>query len=251
MIMIAESRLLPNLSRLNKYTARDVADLTFCYMLTLHMCRQEFETAPWVRSYAQLTQDAQGFHHTNLNKTDLHQFLNVLIAKPHTWLTYMKDSDASTLLLNEIHVDHQVVNRFLRNLNQITFDPELSGRLLMQLERDLKITTSNYKSMRRILSDWHLDHVTTEAKRLVMTRLLQALRAKAARGDVIDKLERVNRERKWEITHACDPETGANCDVRMSYTPIKKPSLLKQLAVGAGLGVGAYLLGKAIFGGNK
>jgi hypothetical protein len=248
---ITESRLLPNLSRLSRYSARDVADLAFCYMLALHMCRQEFETAPWVRSYAQLTQDAHDWSHTNLNKTDLHQFLNVLIAQPHNWLSYMKDSDASALLLHEIHVHADVMHRFLTNLHALNFDPELSGRLLMQLERDLKITTSNYKSMRRIMSDWHLDHVDTEAKRLVMTRLLQALRAKAMGGDVISKLERLSRERKWEITHACDPETGRNCDGTGSATTPKKPSLLKQLAVGAGLGVGAYLLGKAIFGGNK
>lgn len=248
--MISESALIPNLNKLRKYSARDVADLAFCYMLALHMCRQEFETAPWVRSYAQTTHDAQAYTHTNLNKTDLHQFLNVLIAQPHNWLSYMKDSDASQLLLHEIHVPHDVVNRFLRNLQQMNFDPELSGRLLMQLERALKITTSNYKSMRRILSDWHLDHVDTEAKRLVMTRLLQALRAKAAQGDIINKVARLSRDRGWEITHACDPETGANCNVTPT-TSIRKPSLLKQLAVGAGLGVGAYLLGKAIFGGNK
>ena len=249
--MISESRLLPNLSRIHRYSARDVADLAFCYLLTLHMCRQEFETAPWVRSYVHLTQDAQGWSHTNLNKTDLHQFLNVLIAQPHNWLSYMKDSDASELLLHEIHVPPDLVNRFLSNLYHMNFDPELSGRLLMQLERDLKITTSNYKSMRRIMSDWHLPHVDTEAKRLVMTRLLQALRAKAAQGDVITKLERLSRERKWEIPHACDPETGRNCDVPSTTPSGKSPSLLKQLAVGAGLGVGAYLLGKAIFGGNK
>ncbi len=251
-MQIIESRLLPNLSRMSRYSARDVADLAFCYMLALHMCRQEFETAPWVRSYAHLTQDAQGFTNTNLNKTDLHQFLNVLIAQPHKWLSYMKDSDASKLLLHEIHVQSDVVNRFLRNLHSMNYDAELSGRLLLQMERELKITTSNYKSMRRIMSDWHLPHVDTEAKRLVMTRLLQALRAKAQTGDVISKLERLSRERRWEIHHACDPETGRNCDVPVSTSqPVKRPSLLKQMAVGAGLGVGAYLLGKAIFGGNK
>lgn len=249
--MISESRLLPNLSRVSRYSARDVADLAFCYMLALHMCRQEFETAPWCRQYAQRTLDANDWHTTNLNKTDLHQLLNVLIGQSHAWVSYMKSAHASELLLQEIHVDPHVVERFLHNLQHVNFDPELSGRLLMQLERDLKITTSNYKSMRRIMSDWHLPHVDTEAKRLVMTRLLQAFRAKAMGGDVISKLERLSRERKWEIDQACDPETGKNCDVTGTSSAPKKASLLKQLAVGAGLGVGAYLLGKAIFGGNK
>lgn len=248
--MITESRLLPNLSRMSKYSARDVADLAFCYMLALHMCRQEFETAPWVRTYAHLTQDTQGFANTNLNKTDLHQLVNVLLHQSPGWTRYMKDATASDLLMQEIELHPDLVTRFLRNLQSATFDPELSGRLLLQMERAVKITTSNYKSMRRILSDWHLDHVDTEAKRLVMTRLLQVLRAKAAQGDVVQKVNALSRERKWEIPHACDPETGRNCDQTVSVAP-KSPSIMKQLAIGAGLGVGAYLLGKALFSGNN
>jgi hypothetical protein len=188
---------------------------------------------------------------TNLNRSDLYQFLTILITQSHTWTHYLRNPDASDLLLQQIHVDSHDVERFLHNLQHVNFDPELSGRLLLQMERDLKITTSNYKSMRRILTDWHMDHVDTEAQCLVMTRLLQALRAKALRGDVIARLQSLARDRDWEIHHACDPETGKNCGITANTTTPKKPSLLKQLAVGAGLGVGAYLLGKALFGGSN
>lgn len=248
---LTESSLLPYLSRLGRYSAQDVADLAFCYMLALHMCRQEFETAPWSRQYAQNTMDSHDWHHTNLNKTDLHQLLNILIAQSNTWLSRMKDATASELFLKEIHLDPHLVDSFLHNVQHVKFNEELSGRLLMLLERGLKIRTSNYKSMRRILSDWHLPHVDTEAKSLVMTRLLQALRAKAAPGDIINKVQQLARARKWEITHACDPETGRNCGVITTRVPAKKPSLIKQLAIGAGLGVGAFLLGKALFSGSK
>lgn len=242
--MITESKLFPNLSRINKYSAKDVADLTFGYLLTLHMFRQEFEMAPWSIDYARKSMDAT-WKHTNLSKTDLYQFLNVLLHKSHTWTYYFKDQDASDLFLNELHLDVHVVQKFLHNIEQVNFDPENSGRLLLQLERDLKITTSNYKSMRRILSDWHMDHVTTEAKRLVITRLLHMMRAKAALGDITSRLQKFATQGDWEIPHTCDPETGEHCD-----SP-SKPSLIKQLALGAGLGVGAYMLGKALFGVKK
>lgn len=249
--MIQESLLIRNLNRLRRYSARDIADLAFCYMLALHMCRQEFETAPWVRLYATTTLDAHEWHQMNLNRTDLHQFLTLLIGQLRLQTGQLKDVTASDLLLHEIHVDAHVVQRFLHNLQQVKFDPELSGRLLLQMERALLITVSNYKSMRRILSDWHLPHVDTEAKRLVITRLLQMLRAKAVQGDIIHKVEQLAKARKWEIAHACDPETGRNCDATVTTQAPKKPSLIKQLAIGAGLGVGAYLLGRALFGGNK
>jgi len=248
--MIAESMLLPNLSRISKYSARDVADLAFCYMLALHMCRQEFETAPWVRLYATTSLSVNGWHMTNLNRTDLYQFLTLLISQTPTWTHNLRNPDASDLLLKQVSLGSHNVERFLHNLQHVSFDPELSGRLLLQMERDLKITTSNYKSMRRILTDWHLDHVDTEAQRLVMTRLLQVLRAKAAQGDVVQKVNALSKDRKWEIVHVCDPETGRNCEQPVSVAP-KSTSLIKQLAIGAGLGVGAFLLGKALFSGNK
>jgi hypothetical protein len=246
-----ESKLISSLHAWRKYSTRDLADLTFCHMLALHMCRQEFETAPWSRQYAANSLDTNDWQHTRLNRTDLHQLLNVLIAQPHASLTYLKQSDASRLLMQEIHISPHVVTRFLRNIQQVNFDPELSGRMLLQMERALKITVSNYKSMRRILSDWHLPHVDTEAKSLVITRLLQMLRARAVQGDIIHKVEQLAKARKWEIAHACDPETGRNCDAAATTQEPKKPSLIKQLAIGAGLGVGAYLLGRALFGGNK
>ena len=247
---LIESKLLPNLSMLHRYSARDVADMCFCYMLALHMCRQEFETAPWCRTYAQNTLSVHDWRDTNLNKTDLHQLLSVLIGKNHTWTHYLKNEQASQLLLNEIYVDPHLMEMFLHNLQHVTFNTELSGRLLLQMERDLHVMTSNYKSMRRILTDWQEDHVTTEAKSLVMTRLLQALRAKARTGDIIHKVEDLAKSRRWEIHHACDPETGKNCGVS-SHTHAHKPSLIKQLAIGAGVGVGAFLLGKALFGSSK
>lgn len=248
-MMISESRLIPNLSRFRRYSARDVADLAFCYMLALHMCRQEFETAPWAKTYATQSHTVHDWKVINLNRTDLHQFLTLLMGHFRAHVATLKNPDASKLLMSEIHVDAHVVEKFLHNIQNVHFDPELSGRLLMQLERQLKIQTSNYKSMRRILSDWHLDHVDTEARSLVMTRLLQVLRAKAASGDITHKVAQLAQNRNWWMPHACDPETGRNCG--MDTVSSKKPSLLKQLAVGAGLGVGAYLLGKALFGPKK
>jgi hypothetical protein len=118
------------------------------------------------------------------------------------------------------------------------------------MENQLKVSTTNYKSVRRIASDWNKGHVDKHAKSLVVTRLLQALRHKALQGDLRVLLEQLAQSQNLEYNDACNQETGANCGVsaQMSSTKKeKKPSLLKQLAVGTGLGIGAYLLGKALF----
>lgn len=249
---IQEGSLLYSLSAVNRYNARDLADLCFLYAVSLHILRQEFEFAPWVRRYAHDTLRHGDWDQIRVHETDLYQFLNILGHQSDKWLAYVKNPQASHLLLEQIHVDHYDWMRFLRNLIAVKYDTELSARLLLKFEQDLKISISNYKSMRRIASDWDQAHVTTEAKSLVVTRMLQALRHKAARGDILKHMEQFGRESRLELQQVCDPETQKGCEpAKGPATSDKKPSLMKQLAIGAGLGVGAYLLGKALFSGNK
>jgi hypothetical protein len=246
---LKESSLLRSLSAAQRYSARDMADLCILYMIGLHILRCEFDTAPFARDYARSTVSYNNWQQLRINNTDLYQILNILISKNPHWTDKLKNAASSELFLQEIQIDPHVVKQFLHNLVKPNWDPQLSGRLLMRMEHDLRIQVTNYRSMRRIASDWTRDHVTPEAQSLVMTRLLQAMRHRAFRGDLLPHLQKLAQDQKLEIKTACDPETGANCSVQDLEG--KKPSLLKQLAVGAGLGVGAYLLGKALFGGNK
>lgn len=246
--MIQESALIPSLNQINRYNARDIADNCFLYAVCLHILRQEFEFAPWAKSYAHDTGKWTNWDQIRIHETDLYQFLNILDKQDARWTHSLKDKPASDLLMHEIHVNHVDWLQFLRNVASMKYDAELGARLLIKLERDLKITVSNYKSMRRIASDWDQAHVDTEAKSLVVTRMLQALRYKAFRGDIRSPWEQLAKIRNLELKDVCDPETQKGCGVTAATKP---PSLLKQLAVGAGLGVGAYLLGKAMFGGSK
>lgn len=245
---LQESSLLRGLSSVSRYSARDIADLCMLYLISLHILRSEFSTAPFARDYARNTISYNNWDHLRIHNTDLYQILNILLTKSASWTDRLKNHAASDLFLQDVHINEQVVRQLLHNIARPGFDPELGGRLLLLMERDLRIQVSNYRSMRRITSDWHEHHVTTEAKSLVMTRLLQAMRHKAFSGDLLPQLKRLADQQKLEISQACDPETGKNCNVAAQS---QKPSLIKQIAVGAGLGVGAYLLGKALFGGNK
>ena len=85
-----------------------------------------------------------------------------------------------------------------------------------------------------------------------MTRLLQAVRAKARRGDILASLEHVARNNNYELSNVCDPETGRDCDV--AYKPattaaVHKQSsnfgFLKGIALAAGIAAADHLLKKA------
>ena len=254
---LAESNLLHSISSARRYNARDIADLCFLYMVTLHILRCEFEFAPQARSYAHKTLGSGDFSHVHINNTDLYQLLNILLAQNVLWTQELKNPQASNTFLSDIYLNQSDVIKFLRNIQKGGFNADMSARLLLKMEQQLRINVTNYKSVRRIASDWTEAHVDNHAKTLVVTRLLQALRNKAFSGDLRKHLEKLAVTQGLEYKDACDQETGKNCIVSTAPTTHliapKQPSLLKQLAVGAGLGVGAYLLGKAMFGpkGNK
>jgi hypothetical protein len=240
---LQESSLLHSLSSLKRYNAKDIADLCFLYMVALHILRSEFDFAPQARSYASKTLGSGDFQNIRLNKTDLYQLLNILLAQDILWTDQLQNPSASHTFLTDIYLNHDDVVKFLRNIQQGGFNPTQSARLLLKMENQLKVSTTNYKSVRRIASDWNKGHVDKHAKSLVVTRLL-------LQGDLRVLLEQLAQSQNLEYNDACNQETGANCGVsaQMSSTKKeKKPSLLKQLAVGTGLGIGAYLLGKALF----
>jgi len=258
---IKESSLFSSFSSVNRYNARDIADLTFLYLVSLHVLRAEWETAPFAKHYAQQTMAHGGFDNPHISNTDLYQLLNITLHHSQNYLNHLKNQKASETLIHDLMLDSHDVLRFLRNVAGSKYNDELSAMLLFRFERELRISVTNYKSFRRICSDWNSSHIDDEAKSLAITRLLQAMRYRAFKGDLIKPLQRMANENKLEIKDACDPETGKNCSIfsKPSSPPTSNQNnsggkgfgLLKKLAVGAGIGVGAYYLGKALAGGGK
>jgi hypothetical protein len=262
---LEESSLFQSLNSANRFSARDVADLAFLYMVTLHILRLDFHSAPFARKYARATMGNGLWDHVRLSSTDLYQLLNICAEKQKAWIDKLKSPSASQTLMEDIYLDTTAVKRFLQNIIQGGFDPHKSGQLLTRFQQSLRIQVTNYKSIRRIAQDWMEPHVDTEAKSLVVTRLLQAMRFRALRGDLIHELELLSRREKLELQDVCNPETGKNCEdnntglVRVPLATAKptvskepkEPSLMKKLAMSAGIGVGAALLAPVLFGRHR
>jgi hypothetical protein len=248
---LGESSLLASFSSVNRYSARDIADLTFLYCIALHVLRANWETASFAKTYAHKTIIYGNWDSPHINGTDLYQLLNITLYHSEKFINHLKNHEASQHLLHDILLQSSDVKRFLNNIMGSHYDDHLSGVLLLRFERNLRIGVTNYKSVRRICSDWNSSHVDDEAKSLAVTRLLQAMKYRALRGDLMSPLQNLAREQKLEITTACNPESGENCSMTDSEQQPKKLNLLKQLAITAGLGIGAYYLGKALAGGFK
>jgi hypothetical protein len=73
-----------------------------------------------------------------------------------------------------------------------------------QLERDLNIQDSNYKSIRRIVVNW--EKSTKSQKSLVITRLLQYYRTNAIRSELYQAIKQLAKEEGYEIRGAKNAE---------------------------------------------
>lgn len=228
----------------SSFTARDVADLAFLYMIGLHIMRCEYETAPIAMRYARQTASHSNFKSLDRNNTDLYQFLNIL-SDPHGAVAdQLAHRDANEVLWHDMHFNPNQVRQFLTNVAANKYDHQAQKRLLFNLESQLHITVSNYRSMRRIAVEWTTNEIDTEAQRLTITRLLQAMRAKARRGDLLPWLEKLSTHRRYELFGVCDPETGKGCDEPTTEKPASAGmGFLKALALGAlaGGAIGHYV----------
>lgn len=238
MTSFEESRLLQNLSNLHRFDARDIADLTFLYLIALHILRCDFDHADWAKQYA-VRSLSTDWYLNRAGGTDLYQMLHVLFT--HANASNFKNSTKSGTLLRDITLDRNHVTQFLRNITHHPYNNDQASRLLLRFEQSLRIQNSNYRSVRRIAADWDSAVVTTEAKSLAVTRLLQALQHRASRSDILLPVQQMAKTENLLLTAACNPETGFGCE------PAKGSSLLGTVAKAAGLTVGAYLLGKALF----
>jgi hypothetical protein len=223
------------LFRVRKYqdfTGREIVDLAFLYMVSLHILRCEYQTADWAMLYAKRTGIRANFKSSDFNNTDLYQLLNMISNPSGSLSNQLSGGSKNDLLWSEVNFNPNTVRMFLQNIAAKKYNIGAQKRLLLQIEHQLHITVSNYRSVRRIAVEWNTPQIGTEAQKLAVTRLLQALRAKARRGDILAHLEKISQKNRFELYGVCDQETGSNCDTAKP-APKQGMGFLKSLALGA------------------
>lgn len=228
----------------HNYTAKDMSDLAFLYMLALHVMRSEYGSAPFAQGYGQRTNRNSGFRSDDIGNTDLYQFLNVLTDHDGDLAKRLSNPKANDLFYHALHFTPSTARNLLSAMARSTYNATTARRLLLQLEQQLNITDSNYKSIRRIVGDWSDGNLSTHQKKLAVTRLLQALRARARGGDVLQRFEKFAKELDLEYHGVANPETG------QAATAATAPSTgfgwLKTLATVAGVAAADRLLRKGL-----
>lgn len=201
-----ESRLIPSNAHVSQFSLRDVADGVFLYLIVLYIMKHEIDFAPIAIKYINRTYQGGHFDSFMSGSTDLRAFLTLLIGHNDHMKQYMADHDSNEVLRHRLNVDANDIARLLVSLRKPTLNDGWEKRMLYQLEKDLHIDVSNYRSCRRLAVDWM--ELKKHEKQLVITRLLQAFRARFRKSELLPYLEQLAKEEKLEMPNAGNAETG-------------------------------------------
>lgn len=114
---------------------------------------------------------------------------------------------------------------------------------LFKLERQLRIDNPQYKAVRRMGADWN--NLSSQQRISVVTRLLQALRARFPMSEMRPILANFAKERSYIDTNSVDMEkkqpSSSNISNRKRHSNAKRFMLYPALGAAAGFAAGRFL----------
>jgi hypothetical protein len=216
---------------LKQTNARNIADHAFMDLISLWILYNEYEYAPMAIEYARKTVGFGNFNSYRQSGTDLYMTLNILSTKNNAMLG---GGEADQVFFENIFIPTDKIIQYLRKTATNKLTAIFARQILQELERSLKISNSNYRSLRRMAQNWGI--LSETQKSLVMTRLIQYYRANARKSELFHLITELSNEKGYKINDASDAE---NKDSRSMSSAAK-------LALLGATSMASYHIGKNI-----
>ena len=203
---ITEARMFRNRTFTRRMTIEDVANFAFLNTLLLFVLYNEYDTAPAAIGYADKTIRYNSFNNYRISGSDLYLAYYILFnAEADSLIGGTPEKNA--IARNRINMPMHMMRKFFKEMssNTLQADGAFIQRYFLALERKLNITTSNYKSVRRLVQNW--PKTSTQEKHLVITRLLMYFRTHARLSEMFPHLDALSRNKNLGIDNANNPET--------------------------------------------
>lgn len=226
---------------LRRFDARELADLLFLHLCALQILKHEFLGLPKAQEYIKLTGPLTNFDYFVASRNELYVLIHVLIGKnAESARKFLKNQEANDQLFNRIKINMQLTRKYLRLILAGKIDESFERRYFMMMEKDLNITNNYYRSIRRLVMTWPKQSRST--RKLVMTRLLQIMRTKGRRSEMMNILEWLSKQKQLEDPSLKPLEgEGPGQKVKAEPEPKKGMGFLKKLAIAGVAGAaGAY-----------
>lgn len=204
------------LSSLEKWDAKKLADVVFLNICALRILLAESESRDWAKDYCGKTD--HDVRHWRVGSTDLFTSLHGLETANEN-----------------IPVEMRTIRNWIGAAKRGHEDTETryATSLFTRLDTMLKNRNPSMSAIRRLLLEW--EELSLRERRLSVTRLLQFMRAKCPKSDLLPELEKAARRGRYELSNVCNPETGEGCGVATSDTERKPEKPRKKFGFLAGL----------------
>ena len=239
---LSESKLMRSKSAISRYNARDAADIVFLYSIILVVLKNDFRYASAAATYARKTLSNGNFSSFRSSGTDLYMAASV-VRDGSTLRRLVGDEVESDALFKNLRFDIMQFKKFMMGIVKTDLNFRFDNTYLFKLERQLKIDNPQYKAVRRMGADWN--NLSSQQRISVVTRLLQALRARFPMSEMRPILANFAKERSYIDTGSVDMEkkqpSSSNISNRKRHSNAKRFMLYPALGAAAGFAAGRFL----------
>lgn len=221
------SSLFPAKRWLDKEDFSSLSEKAYVLILALRMALCLPSTKKWADDFIKHTMINNHFKSWRANGSDLYVVMWALTQGEYEPKRHEPDS-----------INDAPFVRWMRTISHNHDDISETKRLFLKMDSVLHINESSLKAIRRLVQEWpELSHYD---KQLAMTRLLQILRARMPRAEILKHLSAAARKHDLEISGVCNKETGHGCNPSVDDLFHKKEQPTKGFSFLAGLaGFGA------------
>ena len=193
---VSEGRIVRRQSDLQRYTFQEITERIYLSFLTLTILQNFSQTRGFVKSYATTTLAYGSFDRVRPTSNDLHNMLAVVAGDPEI-KKKLANKNAAMAIRQRQTVPVLAIRRYLRDFKN-------SYQFLTNLESALGISNLDYKNLRRAISGYA--GLDSKRKKVTITRLLQALKAKLSGTDLQKKAQEFADKQKLELDNVIDAE---------------------------------------------
>lgn len=197
-----ESRMTKDNGSSQRLTYTDCGERMYLILLALETMRQFPQFRLPVQKYCKKTAGFELYKYYRIMGTDLYNFVYFLVGDDSAQRK-LKDPDSAIELKKKTKLPVTAINRYINSLAQGK-EPALITKLFLDIEGALNITNSDYKNVRRGLNEFN--KLNLQERKLLVTRLTFAVRAKLRSSDIIDDFERFVAQKNLEKADVYDPE---------------------------------------------
>lgn len=208
-----EGRMIRDENNAKVLTYTDCCERMYLSLLMVELLRQ-FPTYNIVaKEYAGKTSRYTGYKSFRPSGTDLYNLI-YFVDGDDAAMEKLKDPDAAKRIRGVVTFPTMAVNRYLTSVGNAS-TPIGVGGLMIRLETSLKISNTTYKDIRRIVVNFKGSDI--ESRKIAVTKLLFAARAKLRNSDLLPHLEELAAEKDLESLMVSDNEPTISVpDIKMS-----------------------------------